>query len=414
MHNQLVTILLPTLTQPWREPFNIFNVMHHGTHEKQLSNIFTWLLDPGGSHNLGDRFLRIFLDEVNRHLDDRIPVEAFAVEAFAVEQERNTAEDGEQKDVSDIVFVGDDAVVVIENYYKSDGHLHSYQTYLNYAQRRGNDPKYAVVVMLCGYVDDAALAEERNKDWIKAPVVTYPRLLSALSDELASDEIYKIHNAKSYWFIDQLVSYFVKGTPVNEDLFGFISGMCDAGEAARYRNGSKSDAERFATDFSKLAKERFTESRKLLQRGKATLKTYCLEVLKAQVNKALGDEHITDVSANYSGIYQWTINFLPVEPALEDNNTGDGSPGGSQPKDGGPGRLQLKFGPSAWFANETNEGHKFFPKNVPPSEADYTRLFMTWNREIRQSAVSMQEILDGLPEEDTRLLDEILALIRQS
>ena len=38
--------VLPTLVAPWSsEEFNVFDVMHHGTHEKQLSNVFAWLLD---------------------------------------------------------------------------------------------------------------------------------------------------------------------------------------------------------------------------------------------------------------------------------------------------------------------------------------------------------------------------------
>ncbi len=46
--------------------FNVFDVMHHGTHEKQISNVFGWLLDTEGSHQLGDTFLRIFIDEITR------------------------------------------------------------------------------------------------------------------------------------------------------------------------------------------------------------------------------------------------------------------------------------------------------------------------------------------------------------
>ena len=45
MHDQLVTRLLPILAKRSEGEFNIFNVMHHGTHEKQISNAFAWLLD---------------------------------------------------------------------------------------------------------------------------------------------------------------------------------------------------------------------------------------------------------------------------------------------------------------------------------------------------------------------------------
>lgn len=407
MTADMVTRLIPTLTQPWREDFNIFNVMHHGTHEKQISNIFTWLLDAGGSHNLGDRFLRTFLNEINRHPHVDVPVEA-----FKVEQERNTAEHGKPKDISDIVLVGDGAVVVIENYHKSDGHFHSYETYLDYARRRGSENTQSVVVMLCGYVDDLALAEDRNIGWRDAPIVTYPGLLSALAAELANDEAYRTSNPKPHWFIDQMVSYFVKGTPVNEDLIAFVAGMCDVGEAERYRPGDPAEADRFAATFSALAKERFADSRKLLMTVKSSLRAYAAGPLLNRIELATQTHPFGEVSANFRGIYQWTINFLPVGQTLDDSDTDPGDGGQAQQKDGGNGLLQVKFGPSAWFANESPEGHKYFPKNVPPNSADYTRLFLVWNGEIRQSDVSMLDVLTGLSEADTRLLDEILGLIQ--
>jgi hypothetical protein len=62
VHERLVTALLPVLAKkPWEE-FNVFNVMRYGGHEKQLSDVFAWLLDVNGTHKLGDAFLRIFID----------------------------------------------------------------------------------------------------------------------------------------------------------------------------------------------------------------------------------------------------------------------------------------------------------------------------------------------------------------
>ncbi len=71
----LVTELLPVLSRSSEAPFNVFDVMHHGTHEKQLSNVFGWLLNSQGTHQLGDTFLRIFVDEVNERppLRERLP-----------------------------------------------------------------------------------------------------------------------------------------------------------------------------------------------------------------------------------------------------------------------------------------------------------------------------------------------------
>ena len=65
---ELVTALVPSLSRSLAEQFNVFRVMHHGTHEKQLSNVFAWLLDPEGTHELGDAVQGLFLDLVNAHL----------------------------------------------------------------------------------------------------------------------------------------------------------------------------------------------------------------------------------------------------------------------------------------------------------------------------------------------------------
>ena len=53
----LSTRLVPILCAAPKVGFNIFDVLHHGTHEKQLSNLFAWMLDARGSHSLGARFV---------------------------------------------------------------------------------------------------------------------------------------------------------------------------------------------------------------------------------------------------------------------------------------------------------------------------------------------------------------------
>src|ERR1700735_5501980 len=66
VREQLVTRLLPVLAKKPQEKFNVFDVMRYGGHERQLSDVFAWLLDADGTHKLGDTFLRIFIDVVNR------------------------------------------------------------------------------------------------------------------------------------------------------------------------------------------------------------------------------------------------------------------------------------------------------------------------------------------------------------
>ena len=63
--NDFVTALLPSLSKSLSATFNIFRVMHHGTHEKQLSNVFAWLLAADETHGLGDKVQTAFVERVN-------------------------------------------------------------------------------------------------------------------------------------------------------------------------------------------------------------------------------------------------------------------------------------------------------------------------------------------------------------
>ena len=93
---------------------------------------------------------------------------------------------------------------------------------------------------------------------------------------------------------------------------------------------------------------------------------------------------------------QWTINF-------EVRDEGE---------DIGEARLQLKFGPSAWFANE--QATSTWKRTVDRALVDYSHVFITRAkyREIRQSSVTLREVLDGLEPDDRRLHDEIVDLWR--
>ena len=69
--------------------------------------------------------------------------------------------------------------------------------------------------------------------------------------------------------------------------------------------------------------------------------------------------------------------------------------------------FQIKFGPSAWYANERD-------KNWSPAEnseviPNYSQLFVTCGRRIRQSDVTIRDVLTGFSQDDTRLRDEVLA-----
>ena len=78
--------------------------------------------------------------------------------------------------------------------------------------------------------------------------------------------------------------------------------------------------------------------------------------------------------------------------------------------------LQLKFGPSAWHANEEKGGDwgtDAWEETVPAGQADYSQLFITRNRKaIRQSVVPLREVIEGLAPDDFRLRDEIVRFVR--
>ena len=150
---ELATALLPVLHRSLEAPFNVFEVMHHGTHEKQISNVFRWLLETEANHHLGDTFVRIFIEEVNRGL---VGGEPFAPVAYLVLQEVNTSDAGGGEDIADLVLRNDDSVIVVENHFTSDGHGHSYDGYLRYSQRGG---RQGAVVLLCHDQDSFAADE---------------------------------------------------------------------------------------------------------------------------------------------------------------------------------------------------------------------------------------------------------------
>jgi hypothetical protein len=391
VHEQLVTRLLPVLAKKRQEEFNVFDVMRYGGHERQLSDVFAWLLDADATHKLGDAFLRIFIDEVNRGIKDVDPdAEPVAHGAYGVRQEVNTAEAGVGGDIADLVLEDEKTVLVVENYYTSSGHGHCYERYLSFGARAD---KTSVVVLLCATHNTA----EQRCGWEKASVVTYSRLAQSLMNHVARDERYRRDCAAQYSFIDQLHKRFVKGRKMNDDdLIDFIDAMCSTGEAGRYGwRPIEPAAVQFADHLREQAKAQFDESRELLQRVKAALRNYAAEVLKGQINEELGREYITDVTARFQGMYEWTVNFF--------------TPDKSEPV------LQLKFGPSAWYANSENHadwGDDAWGETVPTDQADYSHLFITRENAIRKSVVTLRDMIEGLSPDDVRLRDEIVRFLR--
>lgn len=383
----LVTGLLPVLGRSLELGFNVFDVMHHGLHEKQISNVFRWLLDPEQTHNLGDRFLRIFIDELNRVSAGSEPLPHGS---YLVRQEVNVAMGAWGADIADLVLESEAAVVVVENYFTSDGHGHSYSGYLAFSVRDG---KRGSVVLLCRD-EDASL---QSMGCENAAVLTYGKLAERLLEHVGGDRAYQHKNPDAYAFIEQLHRKFVRGKGLvgDQEVLNFVVAMCDTGEVRRYQEQPQEvAAKRFADDLAVQARERFGEGRDLLQRVKGRLSAFSEGPLRRQLNATRGEGFVRRIDARLAGIYQWTIN-IDVE---------------EEPNDLGRSRLQLKFGPSAWFANERDPS---WTRTVESGQADYSRLFLTRAgvKEVRQSTVSIQDVLDGLGPADPRLHDEITGLL---
>ncbi len=394
VREQLVIQLLPVLAKKRQEDFNVFDVMRYAGYEKQLSDVFAWLLDADGTHKLGDAFLRIFIDDVNRGIPIREAdhVQSVPHGSYGVRQEVNTAEAGAGGDIADLILEDEKTVLVVENFYTSSGHGHSYAGYLSFGKRGG---KRSVVVLLCETQNSA----EQSDGWEEASVVTYSSLVNSLMNHVAGDARYKRDCAAQYLFSDQMHKRFVKGRKMNDDaLIDFIEAMCRTGEAGRYGwIPVENAAVQFADHAREQAKAQFDESREMLQRVKAALRSYAALVLKDQVNKELGQEYISEVRVGFQGPYQWTVNLF---------TTGESEA-----------LLQLKFGPSAWMANEEKRGdwgNDTWEETIPLGQADYSRIFITrrtGRKRIRQSVVTLREVLDGLSLDDFRLRDEIVRFV---
>jgi len=67
--------------------FNTFDVLQYADYEIRHSNVLAWLLRPGDTHGVGARFLRWFVDHVNRRLpaEDRARFSKTSFEAANVD-----------------------------------------------------------------------------------------------------------------------------------------------------------------------------------------------------------------------------------------------------------------------------------------------------------------------------------------
>ena len=73
--------------------FNTFDVLRYADYEIRHSNVLAWLFRPADTHGIGERFLRWFVERVNRRLvaanEEPLPATDFGTANVVVERERD-------------------------------------------------------------------------------------------------------------------------------------------------------------------------------------------------------------------------------------------------------------------------------------------------------------------------------------
>lgn len=384
--SEFVTALLPALSRSLAEQFSIFRVMHHGTHEKQFSNVFAWLLAADATHGLGDVFQRIFLEKINAGMLSGEPLPA---SGYRVIQEVDTRGDEEVAgevgmDIADIVLSRTDAAVVIENFGTSDGHGHDYHRYLAHGTTGGRS---AVVVLLCHRRE----AHLQRDGWEQAVVVTYAEVLDDLQVHVGRDRSWSQRHPDQHLFIRQMVMHFVEGPAAVdiEDQLSFIKAMCETGESARYGYRPRDRAaQEFADLVAEHARRQFEDGSEILAKVKDGLRAFARTTLMGQVNEAVEIGRVERVLTRFVGQWEWCVELQRAD---------------AQPT------IFLEFGPTAVVENAR------VPE--PVDEPDYSCLFVTLQDEDRESIsrilstdVKLAEVVSGLSRDDPRLRNAVLAM----
>lgn len=383
--SRLVTSLVPSLSRSLAEQFNVFRVMHHGTHEKQLSNVFAWLLRTNGTHELGDTFQQIFMSRINATFPEGT---GFPTSGYRVTQEVDTSGGAATgKDIADIVLMTPHESVVVENFGTSDGHGHDYNGYLSHGAQGG---RRSVVVLLCIRRE----SELQTGGWEQAVVLTYAELLSELHSHVKADKKWRRDHPQQNFFIKELVENFVEGpSAVNTaDRIAFIKTMCETGESARYgRLPHDTAAEQFAETLAQHAKQQFEDGRKTLGNIKRYLRQYAEQRLRHQINDALGEEVVVTVRANFVGQWEWYIRLLDAN-----GNVVAG----------------LVFGPTAVTYNDE------VPE--PVQNPDFSKVFILMRsadadpkRSLHQTDIGLDETLAGFEPADDRLAQMVIPKVQE-
>ena len=152
--------------------FSLFDFFHE--RETDLSRVFGGLLDPGGTHGQGDRFLRLFLNEVRKALENEMRERFLAgnLRDSRVYLEHHT-DTGRSIDI--VVTVRGDTWVGIENKPWAGEQPNQVSDYLKYLRTRAGpetDPD-AWLVYLSGDGRRPETLPDAAKDRMRCPTLPY-------------------------------------------------------------------------------------------------------------------------------------------------------------------------------------------------------------------------------------------------
>ena len=187
--------------------FSLFDFFHE--RETDLSRIFGGLLDPGGTHGQGDRFLRLFLDEVRQVLDGEV-LGRFPAGNLRDSRVRLEHRTDRRRSIDIVVRVRDDTWIGIENKPWAGEQPDQVSGYLEYLRTRAGPNAW--LIYLSGDGERPRTLPDGPEDRMRCPTLPYrgagsgsPSLESWVEKCRAECEAERVR-----WFLTNLLEYIRK------------------------------------------------------------------------------------------------------------------------------------------------------------------------------------------------------------
>ena len=191
--------------------FSLFDFFHE--RETDLSRVFGGLLDPGGTHGQGDRFLRLFLNEVRKVLEnelrERFPARNLRDGRVYLEHHTDTG-----RSIDIVVTVRGDTWIGIENKPWAGEQPNQVSDYLRYLRTKAGpetDPD-AWIVYLSGDGGPPETLPDEPEEQKRCPTLPYrgaergsPSLENWVEECRTECEAERVR-----WFLTDLLEYIRK------------------------------------------------------------------------------------------------------------------------------------------------------------------------------------------------------------